>query len=207
MIPPFGRLQPASTLQGDGVRAPEADALVPRAHSGAPIHKPSSARRGDSIHARRTPKLKRRPMCDVVEVPIGRQHGELAADAKLRQQGIDGSDLNPVATALVTQVRRQDVVLPRGRDHGDRLETADHPCRGIGSANALEQPLEHDPGGENRSPELRASRRRHTSGLSGGESRLKARDRTLVSTNMLTGGCVRVCSRSRHSIRGSRTDP
>jgi hypothetical protein len=48
----------------------------------------------------------------VPEVAIGRQHREIVADAKLREQRIDCTDLNAGTAASVAQFGGIDVVVP-----------------------------------------------------------------------------------------------
>ena len=180
---------------------------APMAHIGERIHKPSSARPGYSIHDRRTPKLKQRPIFDVVEISIGRQHDKFSAHANLRQQGIDGSNLNTAATTLVAQICRTNMIAPHVRDHGDRLEMASYLRHGIGSANALQQLPEHGSGGEDPFTGVQGIPQAGYLGAVRRRVAPQGKGRTLVSTNKFTGGCVRVCSRSRHSTRVSGTDP
>ena len=49
---------------------------------------------------------------DIAEISIGRQHRQVMAEAKLRQQRIDGADLNAATPALVSQLGRVHVIAP-----------------------------------------------------------------------------------------------
>ena len=50
----------------------------------------------------------------MAKVSVGRQHRQVVADAKLRQQSIDRTDLNAAAETFVAQFRRVDMVAPVG---------------------------------------------------------------------------------------------
>ena len=47
---------------------------------------------------------------NMLEIPVARQHRQIAAQAELRQQRIDRADLNAAAPASVSQFRRVHMV-------------------------------------------------------------------------------------------------
>ena len=53
------------------------------------------------------------------EVVVGGQHHQIAANTELRQQGIDGGDVDPALAALVTQACGFDVVGAIGDEEGE----------------------------------------------------------------------------------------
>src|SRR4051812_36798349 len=59
----------------------------------------------------RLPDLERRVPCDPLKVVVGSEHGEVMAQAQLRQQRADCPDLHAGASALIPQSRRLDVIL------------------------------------------------------------------------------------------------
>ena len=72
------------------------------------------------------------------EIAVCRQHDQTVLDAGLREQCINGSDLDTAAAALVMEVSRVDIVLPRGSNHGDLCESFDDLRPGLRSAKALQ---------------------------------------------------------------------
>lgn len=78
-----------------------------------------------------------------IKIPIRRQHRQIMAQAKLCQQGIDRTDLQPGSPAAVAQTGGVDVVLSVGdkkRQGGEVLE--DLRAR-LGPGESLQQFLQH----------------------------------------------------------------
>jgi len=68
------------------------------------------------------PKPKRCVVRDVAEIPVGRHHDQFVPMQKLREQRINGSDLNAVSAAFVAQADRGDMVVARRHNHDDVSE-------------------------------------------------------------------------------------
>ena len=96
------------------------------------------------------PKLKRRLLCHVAEIEVGRQHNQFVANADLGEQRVDGSSLNAVAATLVAQRGCVNVVVTHGRNHGERLKPFDDPRLVSRPPKALQQLLQNDSGRVNR---------------------------------------------------------
>lgn len=79
------------------------------------------------------------------EVAIGRQHRQVVAKAKLRQQRIDRADLHARAPAYIAQFGRRDVVLPCRYDQWQRGKAVEKARPVARPGEALQQFLEHQP--------------------------------------------------------------
>ena len=51
---------------------------------------------------------------DVAEIVVCREHRHVVANAELRQDGIDGADLDPCAATAIAQFSGLDVVFATG---------------------------------------------------------------------------------------------
>ena len=84
---------------------------------------------------------------DIAEVVIGRQHREIVAETELRQQCIDGADLNASASAFVSQFGRVYMVAPVGNQERQRGEPIEDLRAVTRSGETLQQLLQNEPGG------------------------------------------------------------
>jgi hypothetical protein len=66
----------------------------------------------DSLPARRRPNLQSAVSRSEHKVAVGRQQLQLVTHAELRNDGVNGADLQPGATASIAQVCGVDVILP-----------------------------------------------------------------------------------------------
>ena len=80
------------------------------------------------------------------KVAIGREHDQAVANADLRQERINGSDLNTSTTTCVPQPGCIDMILSRGYDHGDVCEQTDDPMPIASAEASLQQFLKHKAG-------------------------------------------------------------
>ena len=85
---------------------------------------------------------------DPAEVRVGRQEGELEADAELCEEGVDRAHLEPVPPAVVPQIRGCDVILALGSKTGKRGEPIDDRVACLRAAKALQELLKNEPGRE-----------------------------------------------------------
>ena len=84
---------------------------------------------------------------DIAKVSVCRQHRKVVAETELRQQRIDGADLNAAAPAGVSQLGRLDMVAPvrnQQRQRGEAIEDLRAVPR---SREALQKLLKNEPGG------------------------------------------------------------
>lgn len=85
---------------------------------------------------------------DATEICIGRQHRQLEADAELRKERVDRSDLDAPRTAIIAKIRGGDVVLAFRPQEWKRSESVDDRIASPGPSKPLEQFLQNQPGGE-----------------------------------------------------------
>lgn len=98
------------------------------------------------VHGGGRPQSQRGTPGDMSKIPVGRQHDQIAANAKPGEQHVDGTDLYTSATAFVIQVCCFNMVVSRGHEHGKRGEVFHDPFSVRGAADALKQFLQDDPG-------------------------------------------------------------
>jgi len=79
------------------------------------------------------------------KVVVGRKQRQSVTDAELREQGIDGADLHPGATAAVSQLRGVDVILPIRCEERQRCEPIDDVFACTRTGEALQQFLQDQP--------------------------------------------------------------
>ena len=72
------------------------------------------------------------------------------ADAKLREQRINGPDLHAGAAARIAQIGGGDVIVPIRREKGQRREAGQELCARPWAREALQQFLQDEAGGEDR---------------------------------------------------------
>ncbi len=81
---------------------------------------------------------------DALEVPVRRQHHQLVADAQLRQQRVDGLDLDTMTLAPIANHRSVDVVVPI-RVHERKGGKAKNDGVGVlRAAETLQKLLQHE---------------------------------------------------------------
>lgn len=107
-----------------------------------------------------TPKLQRGPTGDALEIIVGGQHREVMADANLRQQGIDRSNLNPRAPAAVSQLGRLDVIVSIWDDEGQSRKPIQDLRASFGTRKSLQQFLKDETGREDRFARLNRAHER-----------------------------------------------
>lgn len=96
------------------------------------------------------PQLERRNPGRSDEVMIGRQQGQLVADAELREQRVNRSDLQSAPPAGIAQLRCRDMIVPVRSEERERREALDDQPASLGSGKALEQFLQHQAGRDDR---------------------------------------------------------
>ena len=96
------------------------------------------------------PQTEGGPFRNTGKVVVGREHDEVVADAKLREQAVDGSDLDAAASARVSQCRRFDVIGAGRSDEWKGGKTLDDGCRVSWPAEPLQQLLKDQSGREDR---------------------------------------------------------
>jgi len=83
---------------------------------------------------------------NIAKVCVGRQHREVVAETELRQQRIDGPDLNARASAFVSQVGRVDMIAPVGDQQWQCGEAIENLCTVSRSDEPLQKLLQNEPG-------------------------------------------------------------
>ena len=96
------------------------------------------------------PQTQSGPFRNAGKVVVGRKHDEVVADAKLREQAVDGSDLDAAASAGVSQRRRFDVIGAGRGDEWKGGKTLDDACCVPWPAEPLQQLLKDQSGREDR---------------------------------------------------------
>jgi hypothetical protein len=81
--------------------------------------------------------------CDTPKILIARQHPQAVADAQLRQERIDRTNLDAMTTTAVAKRRRSDVIRSIGQEEGKRREPLQNPLTGLWSRKALQQLLQY----------------------------------------------------------------
>ena len=141
----------------------------------------------------------------VQEVSISGEQLQVVMEAESREQGIDGSELDPMTPADIADISGRNMILAIRHDHRQRREAFHYRIAGGGSAEALEQLLKDEPGRVHGLPGCERFPQTAKSGASPGESRRNASDQTLVSTKRLIRASARSCSRTSDPNRASRT--
>ncbi|MEI9885131.1 MAG: hypothetical protein WDN08_01310 [Rhizomicrobium sp.] len=67
------------------------------------------------------------------KIAVRRQHHQIVPDAQLRQQRVDGSDPHTIATAMIAQLCRVDVIGPVRRQIPKRREPIQYPLMRLGA--------------------------------------------------------------------------
>ena len=84
---------------------------------------------------------------DIVKVSVGRQHSEAVAQTELRQERVDGADLNAAAPAFVSQFGCVHVVSPVRNQERQRREPIEDLHTVPRSGEALQKLLQNKTGG------------------------------------------------------------
>lgn len=87
----------------------------------------------------------------MLEVPICAQHDKLIPQAKLRKQRIDRPDLQTSAPAIVAKFCSDDVIFALWNDQRQGNESIEDLLSGFGSVEALQNLLQDQTRGEDRS--------------------------------------------------------
>lgn len=103
----------------------------------------------------RFPKRQRFVPGDVREVRIRGQQQEIVSNAKLRDQCIDGPDLNTALSASIAKFCSGDVILPVGIEQWKGCEALNDLLPRLGAGKPLQQFLQHQSGGEYGLPSLK----------------------------------------------------
>ena len=99
-----------------------------------------------------TPDPQRGMSRSVVEVSVGGEELQVVMEAEAREQGVDGPELDAVTPAGIADVGRRDMIIAVRRDHRQRREALHDRVAGGGTAEALEQFLQDEPGRVHRLP-------------------------------------------------------
>jgi hypothetical protein len=81
----------------------------------------------------------------MAKIVVHREHRQIVAEAKLREQRINGSDLEACAVATVPQVRSFDVVRAIRNYERNSVESIQDLCPSFWARKALQQLLEDNP--------------------------------------------------------------
>lgn len=92
----------------------------------------------------RPPDLQRMMARDLAEILIRRQQRQLEADAELREQCVDGSDLHSVSSTFVAKVGGGNVVTPLRLHAGQGGEAVEDRVARSRSVEALKQLLQDE---------------------------------------------------------------
>ena len=84
--------------------------------------------------------------CDIAKVSVGCQHRQVVTEAELRQQRIDGADLNAAASAFVSQFGRVHMIAPVGDQQWQCGEAIEKLCTVSRSDEPLQKLLQNEPG-------------------------------------------------------------
>jgi hypothetical protein len=84
---------------------------------------------------------------DIAKISISRQHGKAVAQTELRQQRLDGADLNAAAPEFVSQFGCVDVVSPVSNQERQRREPIEDLHTVLRSGKALQKLLQNKAGG------------------------------------------------------------
>jgi hypothetical protein len=82
----------------------------------------------------------------MTEVLVRRQQYEVMADTELREQRVDGPNLDALFPAVVAQTRSRHVVLAVRDDHRNRRKSIHDLLLGLRTVKPLEQLLKDEPG-------------------------------------------------------------
>jgi hypothetical protein len=97
------------------------------------------------------PDPERRNRGNVLEIPVGTQHDKLVPDAELDEQGIDRPYLNAATTTIVAKICRGGVIFALGHKQRQRSESIKNLLSRFRSAESLQDLLENQACGEDRS--------------------------------------------------------
>lgn len=86
----------------------------------------------------------------MVEIEIGRQHGQAPTQTELGQECADGTQLDSATSALISKLGGLDVVGAIRDDHGESPESIDQRRRCLGSTHSLQQFLKDQIGRQDR---------------------------------------------------------
>ena len=81
----------------------------------------------------------------VQEVAIGGEQLQVVMEAESREQGIDGSELDPMTPADIADISGRNMIIAIRHDHRQRREAFHYRIAGGGSPEALEQLLKDEP--------------------------------------------------------------
>lgn len=86
------------------------------------------------------------------KISVGREHRHVVADTKLRQEGVDRSDLYAAPPAAVSQVCGPDVIVTVRYDQRQRGEPIQYLSPISRARKALKKLLENETGRQDRFP-------------------------------------------------------
>jgi hypothetical protein len=87
-----------------------------------------------------------RRMCEIF---VRREQYDIVPNAKLRKQGIDGTELDSCAAASVAQGGRVDVIIPIGLEERQCCEALNNLGLRLGTKEALQKLLQDQSSGHN----------------------------------------------------------
>lgn len=87
---------------------------------------------------------------DAFEILIGGQHGHIVAYAQLRQKRVDRRDLHAISAAMVSQLRRIDMIVAIRNDEGQGGKALDNPGTAFRPGKALKKLLQDKAGRQKR---------------------------------------------------------
>jgi len=87
--------------------------------------------------------------CGQREIMVGRQQLQLVANAELGEQCVNRADLNAGTPTPITQVRCTDMVVAIRNHERQRCEPCNDVSVSAGPGKALQEFLQHEPGGHN----------------------------------------------------------
>ncbi|HYM59695.1 MAG TPA: hypothetical protein VEZ11_02250 [Thermoanaerobaculia bacterium] len=87
----------------------------------------------------------------MLKIPVRTQHDKLVPDAESGKESISRADLEPAAATVVAKVCRGDVIIALWHDQRQRTESIEDLLSRFGATKSLQNLLENQPRGEDRS--------------------------------------------------------
>ena len=101
----------------------------------------------------------------MLEVPVGAQQDKLVLDAKLGKKRIDRADLQAAAATVVAKVRRGNMIVSLWHDQRQSSKSIQNLLSRLGTVESLQDLLENQAGGEDRSFVLKCIRQEAHAGM------------------------------------------
>jgi hypothetical protein len=109
---------------------------------------------------RLAPKFQSALAGNVPKIVVGREHGQVMTKAKLRQQRIDGSNLQARAPTAVSELRGPNVIVAIRHDERHGGKPIQNLCAGFRTREALQQLLQDKAGRQDRLAGIKGAKQR-----------------------------------------------